>query len=77
MQFDMQPVQFTPPNPTSAARRILEQIDDLRRELQARCSMQRPAPGCIVRAYHELLERHYQMLDRLDREPPQRSINVP
>jgi len=62
-------MQMAHPTQTSTPgieREILDQIDNLHRELEARRSMQRPAPSCIVRAYHELLERHYTLLDRLD-----------
>jgi len=48
--------------------RLLDEIDQLRRELAARQSFQRPTPGSVVDAYHELLERHYDRLDRLPSE---------
>ena len=44
---------------------LIEEIDQLRRELAARQSFQRPTPGSVVYAYQELLERHYDRLDRL------------
>lgn len=44
---------------------LIDEIDQLRRELAARQSFQRPTPGSVVYAYHELLERHYDRLDRL------------
>lgn len=48
--------------------RLLDEIDQLRRELAARQSFQRPTPGSVVHAYQELLERHYDRLDRLPSE---------
>ena len=65
-QSDMQEQTTTQPAPTTE-RRILEQIEHLRREWQARRSTQQSVPGCIVRAYHELLDRHYRTLDELVR----------
>ena len=57
--------------------RILDEIEQLQRELEARQSAQQPVPSCIVRAYHELIDRQYRRLDRIDEQPTQRSINVP
>ena len=64
-------------NATSAERRILDQIERLRRDWKARRSMPQPASSCIVRAYHELLDRHYKMLDGLAGQPIKKSINNP
>ncbi len=47
---------------------LIDEIDQLRRELATRQSFERPAPWSIVYAYHELLERHYDRLDRLAAE---------
>ena len=50
---------------TSERQHLIDEIDQLRRELAARQSFQRPTPSSVVYAYHELLERHYDRLDRL------------
>ena len=76
-QSDMQEPNTAPPTATTTELRILEQIECLRREWQARRSTQQPVPSCIVRAYHELLDRHYRMLDGPVPQPLQRSINIP
>jgi hypothetical protein len=52
-----------------AEQRILDEIEELKHELEARQSAQRPTSNCIVRAYYELLDRQYQRLDRLDEQP--------
>ncbi len=44
---------------------LIDEIDRLRRELAERQSFQRPTPSSVVHAYHELLERHYDRLERL------------
>jgi hypothetical protein len=77
MQSEMQESNTAVLNATSAERRILEQIEHLHRDWQARRSMPQRASSCIVRAYHELLDRHYKMLDGLARPSNQRSINIP
>lgn len=46
---------------------ILDEIEQLSRGLEARVAVPRPAPSCVVRAYHVLLDRQYQQLDRLDK----------
>ena len=56
---------------TSSARErqhLIDEIDRLRRDLVARQSFERPTPGSVVSAYHEMLERHYERLDRLPAE---------
>jgi hypothetical protein len=73
----MQEPNTTVPNATSAERRILEQIEHLRRDWQARRSLPQPASSCVVRAYQALLDRHYKMLDGLSEQPIERSINIP
>jgi hypothetical protein len=50
---------------TAERQNLLDEIDQLRRELAERQSFQRPTPSSVVYAYHELLERHYDRLDRL------------
>jgi hypothetical protein len=47
---------------------IIDEIEQLRRDLATRRSFDRQAPGSVVNAYHELLERQYIRLDRLGRE---------
>jgi hypothetical protein len=44
---------------------ILEEIDQLRRELAQRRAFARRASRSVVLAYHELLERQYARLDEL------------
>jgi len=44
---------------------IMDEIEQLRRDLATRRIFGRPAPRSIVNAYHELLERQYTRLDRL------------
>jgi hypothetical protein len=63
---EMQSVLMSPR--TSERQHLIDEIDQLRRELAARQSFQRPTPGSVVYAYHELLERHYVRLDRLPLE---------
>jgi len=45
--------------------RILDEIAEIERELRQRQSFGRPAPASVVRAYHALLDRHYQQLEAL------------
>ena len=52
--------------PAAAAQRIVEEIDQLRRELAVRQTGERPAPASVVYAYRELLARQYDRLDRLN-----------
>ena len=52
---------MTPEDPTR--RQIMEEIEQLRRELSDRRASSRPAPRSIVNAYHELLARQYERLD--------------
>ena len=73
----MQELQTSRLDATVAERQILERIEQIRREWHARRSLQQPVPSCIVRAYHELIERQYELLDGLDQHPTRRSINVP
>ena len=47
---------------------IIDEIEQLRRELATRRAVVRPAPPSIVNAYHELLERQYNRLDCLTDE---------
>jgi hypothetical protein len=47
---------------------IIDEIDELRRELATRQSFPRQTPSSVVYAYHALLERHYHRLDRLTLE---------
>ena len=49
-------------------RHLVNEIEQLRRELATRQSFARPAPRSVVYAYHELLQRHYDRLDRLAAE---------
>jgi hypothetical protein len=77
MRSEMHDPNKTEMNATSAERRILEQIEHLRRDWHARRSTPQPASSCIVRAYHELLDRHYETLDGLAGQPIKRSINIP
>jgi EAL domain-containing protein (putative c-di-GMP-specific phosphodiesterase class I) len=55
-------------SPTAERQHLIDEIDQLRRELAERQSFQRPTPSSVVHAYHELLERHYDRLDRLTAE---------
>jgi hypothetical protein len=48
--------------------RLIDEIEQLRRELAQRQSFHRPIAGSVVYAYHELLGRHYERLDRLAAE---------
>ena len=50
---------------TAERQNLMNEIDQLRRELAERQLFQRPTPSSVVHAYHELLERHYVRLDRL------------
>ena len=47
---------------------IIQEIEKLRRDLATRRSFDRPTPRSVVDAYHELLERQYNRLDRLTTE---------
>ena len=47
---------------------IIDEIEQLRRDLATRRSFERQAPRSIVNAYHELLERQYVRLDSLNGE---------
>jgi hypothetical protein len=47
---------------------IIDEIEQLRRDLANRRSFERQAPRSIVNAYHELLERQYLRLDCLNGE---------
>lgn len=47
---------------------IIDEIEQLRRDLAARRSFDRRAPRSIINAYHELLERQYIRLDCLGGE---------
>jgi EAL domain-containing protein (putative c-di-GMP-specific phosphodiesterase class I) len=53
---------------TAERQNLIDEIDRLRRELAERQSFQRPTPSSVVHAYRELLERHYDRLDRLTGE---------
>ena len=59
------------------AQRLRDEITHLRRELDARRQAHPPAPSSVVRAYHALLEQHYERLDRLNPAGSDRSINAP
>jgi hypothetical protein len=52
-------------SPENERQNLINEIEQLRRELATRQSFARPAPRSVVYAYHELLERHYDRLDRL------------
>jgi hypothetical protein len=65
------------PDDKPAQDRIRDEIEQLRRDLEARQTVQRPAPGCVVRAYQELMDRQFKRLDDLDESPKRRSINIP
>ena len=58
------------PNPKidSDRQQIIDEIEQLRRDLATRRSFDRRAPRSIVNAYHELLERQYLRLDCLSGE---------
>lgn len=60
-------IEMTVATNSRAAERqhLIDEIDQLRQELARRQSFQRPTPSSVVHAYHELLERHYDRLDRL------------
>ena len=47
---------------------LIDEMEELRRELARRQSFSRPIPGSVVYAYHELLGRYYDRLDRLAAE---------
>jgi hypothetical protein len=47
---------------------IIDEIEQLRRDLANRRSFKRRTPRSIVNAYHELLERQYLRLDCLNGE---------
>jgi|WetSurMetagenome_2_1015567.scaffolds.fasta_scaffold915089_1 hypothetical protein len=47
---------------------ILDEIEQLRRDLATRRAFDRRTPRSIVNAYHELLERQYIRLDGINRE---------
>jgi hypothetical protein len=47
---------------------LIDEIEQLRHELAQRQSFRRPIPGSVVHAYHEVLGRHYDRLDRLSAE---------
>jgi hypothetical protein len=47
---------------------LIDEIEQLRRELARRQTFSRPIPSSVVYAYHELLGRHYDRLDRLTAE---------
>jgi AmiR/NasT family two-component response regulator len=53
---------------SSERQHLIDEIDQLRRELATRQTFARPAPWSIVYAYHELLERQYDRLDQLTLE---------
>jgi hypothetical protein len=60
----MPPIEKTV-SPQEHRRRIVDEIEHLRRELAARKAVSRRASRSIVLAYHELLERQYSRLDGL------------
>jgi hypothetical protein len=60
----------------SEPQRILDEIQDLQRELAARRTTPRTPSGSVVKAYHELLERQFKRLDELH-AAADRSINTP
>lgn len=45
---------------------IIDEITQLKGELEARQRGDRPTPSSVVRAYHAMLERYYARLDALD-----------
>jgi hypothetical protein len=50
---------------------ILAEIERLQTELRTRRSAERRPPTSVVRAYQELLSRHFAQLDRMtDRAEP-------
>ena len=53
---------------TRERQQLIDEIEQLRRELAQRQSFRRPIAGSVVYAYHELLGRHYDRLDRLSAE---------
>jgi hypothetical protein len=57
------------PHDKPSEQRILDEIAQLQRDLDARQSVQRTAPGCVVRAYQELIDRQFQRLDGLGESP--------
>jgi hypothetical protein len=73
----MQQARNSNPSEADEAQRIRDEIAHLRRELDARRQAHPPAPSSVVRAYHALLEQHYERLDGLDPAAFDRSINVP
>ena len=62
--------------PSAEPQRILEEIEDLQRELAARQATPRAPSGSVVKAYRELLERQFRRLDELH-AAAERSINAP
>ena len=56
------------PEIDSERQQIIDEIEQLRRDLATRRSFDRQAPRSIVNAYHELLERQYIRLDCLSGE---------
>ena len=59
---------MTSPRIDGDRQQILDEIEQLRRDLATRRSFDRRTPRSIVNAYHELLERQYIRLDGISRE---------
>jgi len=64
--LDTQAVEST----NTPRQRILDEIAEIERELRRRQSFGRRAPASVVRAYHALLDRHYQQLEALTVDTP-------
>lgn len=69
IRVDMKQARKAESYKRAAERRIRDEIEQLRLELDARKSMPRRAPRSVVLAYHALLERQYARLDGLDTQP--------